>query len=513
MKLANCAALVAVALGIGGAGDVRAADRVKIANGMIDGAGPQASGVREFKGIPFAEPPVGALRWRAPQPVKKWAGVRQAVQFGPRCMQQPFFADMVFRSNGMSEDCLYLNVWTPAKSRSEKLPVLLYFYGGFFLAGDGSEPRYDGESMARKGVVAITVNYRLGAFGLLAHPELTKESPNHASGNYTMLDMNAALHWVRENIAAFGGDPKKITIAGESAGSVAVSALMVSPLSRDLIAGAIGESGSVLGTLSPEPLGDVEQEGVKLASAVHASTIEALRSVPAEQILKADPSRPFAARFNLAIDGYFFPGPPLATFTSGKQSHVPVLAGWNSEELGGRFVLGADKPTRENLEKAIGRLYGADAKDVLKEYAAANDGEAAKAAGDLASDRFVGYSTWKWIEIAGKNGGKPTYRYLFARPRPAAGSPGGAGHASEIEYALGNLATNKAFAWTPDDYKVSSTMLDYFANFVRTGDPNGKGLLKWPAGGEQLMRIDVDPAVERDAHRDRYLVLDKLVGR
>ena len=228
MTRARCAllGLVAALVVAPHAGDAAGVDQVKTANGVVEGTGPQSSGVRMFRGIPFAEPPVGALRWKAPQPAKNWTGVRQATQFGPRCMQQPLFGDMNFRSNGMSEDCLYLNVWTPAKSAGERLPVLVYFFGGGFRAGDGSEPRYDGESMARKGIVAITVNYRLGEFGFFAHPELTKESPQHASGNQGFLDQTAALQWVKQNIAAVGGDPAKVTNAGESAGSIAVSAPM-----------------------------------------------------------------------------------------------------------------------------------------------------------------------------------------------------------------------------------------------------------------------------------------------
>ena len=227
-----------------------AADLVQTANGTVEGRGVQPSGVRIFRGIPFAQPPTGDLRWREPQPVKNWKGVRKAVDFGPRCMQAPIFDDMVFRSNGVSEDCLYLNVWTPAKSNRERLPVLVYFYGGGFVSGDGSEPRYDGESMAAKGIVVVTVNYRLGVFGFMAHPELTKESAHKASGNYGFLDQNAALRWVQRNIANFGGDPKRVTIAGESAGSMSVSAHLASPLSKNLIAGAIGESGAMTGALS-----------------------------------------------------------------------------------------------------------------------------------------------------------------------------------------------------------------------------------------------------------------------
>src|SRR5438874_6294296 len=260
------------------------ADRVKTANGTVEGT-TEPSGIHVFRGVPFAAPPVGDLRWKAPQPVEDWTGVRAATRFAPQCMQRRVFNDMVFRSNGVSEDCLYLNVWTPAASASERLPVLVYFYGGGYIAGDGSEPRYDGESMARKGIVALTVNYRLTVFGFFAHPELTKESPHHASGNYGLLDQNAALLWVQRNIAAFGGDPKKVTIAGESAGSFSVSAQMASPLSKDLVAGAIGESGSILGALSAVPLAEAEAVGEKFAASINAQYITVLRGIPAKQLI------------------------------------------------------------------------------------------------------------------------------------------------------------------------------------------------------------------------------------
>jgi len=517
------------------------ADHVKTANGVLEGTGPQVTGVRMFKGIPFAEPPVGDLRWRPPQPVKNWVGVRPAAQFGPRCMQHPVFGDMGFRSNGMSEDCLYLNVWTAAKSDKERRPVLVYFFGGGFVAGDGSEPRYDGESMARKGIVAITVNYRLGVFGFFAHPELTKESQHHASGNYTLLDQNAALLWVKRNIAAFGGDPQKITIAGESAGSIAVSAQMASPLSRDLIAGAIGESGSILGALSAVPLADMEDVGVKFATSLGASNVAALRAMSTDQIFEAACKKD-APRFSPTVDGYFFPEPPLAIFTAGKQAHVPLLAGWNSEEMNARAVLGREQPSLENYENAVKRLYPTDASAVLKQYAASNDEEALQSATDLASDRFIAFSTWKWIDVSAKTGGKPVYRYFFSRPRPkmnpAMGNatPGlaggvvrdsappaaaprpparGAVHSAEIEDAMGNLPTNKVYEWTPDDYKVSSVMEDYFANFIKTGNPNGAGLPEWPAtnGSAQVMHIDVKTAAEPAKHEGRYELMEKLAAK
>src|SRR4051794_11727669 len=293
-------------------------DRVETACGIVEGA-TEPGGVRSFKGIPFAEPPVGDLRWKAPQPPRRWEGVRKADKFGPRAMQRAVFGDMNFRSDGLSEDCLYLNVWTPARREDERLPVLVYFYGGGFVAGDGSEPRYDGESMARKGIVSVTVNYRLGAFGFLAHPELTKEAPHRASGNYGLLDQHAALVWVRENIAAFGGDPGKVTIAGESAGSISVSAQMASPLSKDLIAGAIAESGSMMGTLPPVPLSEAEKVGVRFAEKLGAKSLAELREVPADKVLEAT-ADPAYGRFPLAVDGHFLPRNPVEIFAAGEQA-------------------------------------------------------------------------------------------------------------------------------------------------------------------------------------------------
>jgi para-nitrobenzyl esterase len=478
-----------------------------------------------FKGIPYAAPPVGPLRWQPPQPVAKWTDVRQATAFGAQCMQRRQFADMVFRASGVSEDCLFLNVWTPAKSGSERLPVLVYFYGGGFTAGDGSEPRYDGGAMARRGIVALTVNYRLGIFGLFAHPELTKESPHHASGNYGLLDQAAALAWVRDNIAAFGGDPRKVTIAGESAGSISVSALMASPLSKGLIAGAIGESGAAINpTFSPVPLADVEKAGTDFAIAVKADSLSALRAIPAAELLEAA-AKPGMPRFPFAVDGYFLPKTVAEIFAAGQQAHVPLLAGWNSQENPASAVLGrgAD-PTPENFAKAVRTLFKDRADEVLKLYPGTTAEELTQSATDLASDRFIAFSTWKWIDQHAKTGGKPVYRYYYSRPRPAmnpgkgtAGPARGAAHSAEIEYAMGNLATNEVYAWTPDDYKVSDTMQAYFANFVKRGDPNGGSLPKWPLVGKgddvQVMHVDVNTRAEPDRLRPRYLLLDQIYGQ
>ncbi|MCW3106296.1 MAG: carboxylesterase [Segetibacter sp.] len=385
------------------------APQVKTANGILEGT--YESGIRSFKGVPFGQPPVGDLRWKGPQPVKNWTGVRKADKFGPRAMQRALFGDMGFRSNGMSEDCLYLNVWTPATSSTQPLPVLVYFYGGGLVAGDGSEWRYDGESMARKGIVAITVNYRLTVFGFFAHPELTKESPHHASGNYGFMDQTAALQWVQQNIAAFGGDPKRVTIAGESAGSFSVSAQMASPLSKNLIAGAIGESGSLLGAVPPTPLAEAEQNGVKFATGIGTSSLAALRAMPAEELLQAT-AKQGTPRFGAVVDGYFLPKPPAQIFAAGEEAHVPLLVGWNSEENNYRSILEQNKPTLENYTKALQKLYVDGANDALKAYNASSDEEVEKAATLLASDRFIGYSTWKWSDLQSKTGGKPVFRYL-----------------------------------------------------------------------------------------------------
>jgi para-nitrobenzyl esterase len=515
-----------------------APDRVVTASGVLEGLGRQASGVRHFRGVPFARPPIGTLRWAAPQPLARWSGVRQAKTFGPRCMQQPVFGDMMFRSNGMGEDCLYLNVWTPAKSRHERLPVLVYFYGGGFIAGDGSELRYDGEHLARDGIVVVTVNYRLGVFGFLAHPELSRETSGHGSGNYGLLDQHAALQWVHDNAAAFGGDAARITIAGESAGSVAVCAQMISPFSKGLIAGAIGESGSMLGTLPADTLVAGEKMGERFAHAAGAGSIAELRAMPAAKVLELA-GNPFQSggqaqslRFDATIDGYFLPRAPADLYAEGLQAHVPLLVGINTGEGQAEAVLGSSPPTVVAYRAALAKEYGAQADDFFAAYPAATDGESVlDAAQDLAGDLFIGYSTRRWLELATRTGGRPTYYYLFARPRPAmtakaqasavaealaaGGSatlekPRGATHSSEIEYALGNLDSNAVYAWTAEDQRVSKTMRSYFANFVKSGNPNGAGLPHWPQfGSGQRLTIDLATRAEAETSARRQAFLDR----
>jgi para-nitrobenzyl esterase len=528
--------LSATVLGLAAMQPAVSADRVKTANGILESTGAPKDGVRSFKGIPFAQPPVGDLRWREPQPVKNWSGFRKAGQFGARCMQRTApGADYWFRSNGMSEDCLYLNVWTPAKSEREKLPVLVYVFGGGFQNGDGSEPRYDGESMARHGMVAVSINYRTNIFGFFVHPELTKESPHHAAGNYGLLDQVAALQWVQKNIAAFGGDPNRVTVAGESAGSISVSALMASPLSRGLMAGAIGESGAMTSSLPPQPLAEAEQNGLKFATVAGANSLADLRAMTAEQIQEAT-AKAQGVRFGTALDGYFLPKPLTAIYEAGEQAKIPLLAGSNTQEQPARSVLGEGEPTPETLANAIKRFYGDKADEILKAYSASTTDEVYEAAAHLASARFVGFSTWKWSELQMKNSGKPVYRYLYARPRPAfLGTPGqpaasggrggarqqagprGASHSAEIQYAMGNLDLDKRYAWEPADYEVSKTMQACFVNFIKTGNPNGPGVPEWPAyradNDYQRLLIDVKSHAEPEAHRDRYLALDTAAQR
>jgi para-nitrobenzyl esterase len=514
------------------------ADRVTTTEGVVEGTR-TSDGIWTFRGIPFAAPPVGRLRWKAPQPASRWSGVREAVEFSASCMQRAVFGDMEFRANGMSEDCLYLNVWTPAASASAKLPVLVYFFGGGLMAGDGSEPRYDGESMARKGIVSVTLNYRLSAFGFLALPELSAEAPDHVSGNYGFLDQRAALEWVSRNIAAFGGDPARVTIAGESAGSRSVSVQLVSPLSKGLFAGAIMESGSVVAAANPPSLAEAEKQGLAFMALAGAADLEAFRAMPAQQVLEAT-GLESAPRFGPVADGQLIPtGDLVALVNAGGQSHVPLLQGSNSEERGYRDVLGDQPPTPAGFAAALKRAFGGDAERVLAVYPAETEAQVLDAAMTLASDRRMAYNMWLLGDGHRASGAGSVYRYLFTRPRPkflgaANQTPGVAGgivtgaaatappawrgavHSAEIEYALGNLASNKHYAWSADDEKVSQVMQGYFANFVKNGDPNGAGLPRWPAyteaDGFRRMTIDVDSRAEPE-NRARLLLLDELLRR
>lgn len=480
-------------------------------------------GVRSFRGIPFAAPPVGPLRWREPQPAARWNGVREATQWSARCKQSPAFADMRFRSTGDSEDCLYLNIWAPANARpGAKLPVLFYVYGGGFVAGAADESRYDGASMAKRGIVVVVANYRVGTFGFLAHPELTAESPHHASGNQGLLDQVAALKWTKANIAAFGGDPSHITINGESAGSFSMSLLTVSPLSRDLIVGVIGESGAaVSGAMGPSTLQTAEAGGTALGQKLGAPSLAALRALPADAILAAGSQR--GAGLGLSIDGYFLPESMDAIYAAKQAAQVPAMLGSNSQDTFSNLVLGAAAPTVANYRAGVAKLFGAQADTVMALYPVATDADVLPASTELSSDHFLGQPTWKWFEMH-RMSGQPTYyfRYDHIRP-PANGLPApampviGAVHSAEIEYALGNLdvaGVTPLYTWTPADRQMSTIIQGYFVNFIKTGNPNGPGLPEWkPAGTTDLpwrQTLDLNSEAKPFAGEARYRTMDTL---
>jgi para-nitrobenzyl esterase len=498
--------------------------RIKTDKGEIEGALTNNDQVRAFKGIPFAAPPVGNLRWQPPQPAAKWKGVRATKDFGSHCVQSAGYPAMVFHDPSASEDCLTLNVWTPAKAKPRSLPVMVWIFGGGFVSGGTSENRQDGQFLANRNVVVVSMNYRLGIFGFFAHPELTAESPHHASGNYGLLDQTAALQWVKANIAAFGGDPDNVTIFGESAGSFAVSAQMASPLARGLFAKAIGESGGALYSsgLSFPPRESIESRNVAFAqTAFGTSSLADLRKLSTDDILHAATAKttPPPPRFGPDVDGYFLPDSVPNIYASGSQAHVPLLAGWNADESRGQVIMAKVKPTAESFTATAQTEFGDNAQKFLAVYPATTDADALTSAGDYASDRFIAYSTWRWIEAHVETGKAPVFRY-----RLDLGSPGdknhpailGAFHSDDIEYVFGTLDSRPQAVWRPEDRKLSEQIGSYWTNFARTGDPNGPGLPKWPNYGPtewQVMHLDTTSEARPDNQRDRYLFLDQVWGK
>jgi para-nitrobenzyl esterase len=408
---------------------------------------------------------------------------------------------------------------------------MVWIYGGGFQGGSASEPRQDGEKLAGKGVVVVSFNYRLGVFGFLAHPELTKESGHHASGNYGLLDQVAALQWVKNNIAGFGGDPGKVTIFGESAGSFAVSALMASPLAQGLFHRAIGESGAFFnvrtGALAPSTLAASETSGVTFAESLGATSLAALRAKPAEEVLQGAMKGP-GRRFAPMIDGYVLPRGVRAIYADGQQSHVPLLAGWNADEVRSGVVLAKERLTATSFVERTRKQFGGDADAVLKAYPAGSDEEALESAASLASDQFIAHATWKWLETHRQTGRSPVYRYRFDRKIPIApdtkvnGTPAtvrdiGARHAGEIEYVFGALDSVPKVTWEDTDRKLSDLMMSYWSNFARSADPNGPGLPKWPgydtASGDQVMHLDVQSQATPATDRVRYEALDAIATK
>lgn len=501
-----------------GIATILSAQTVKTESGLVEGKTSVDGTIQTFLGIPFAAPPVGDLRWREPQPPNPWKGVRPAKEFSAHCVQGPIFGDMKFPDSGSSEDCLYLNVWSPTKSATAKLPVMVWIYGGGFQAGATSEPRQNGEFLARKGVVVVSMNYRLGIFGFFSHPDLTKESPHHASGNYGLMDQAAAIQWVKRNISAFGGDPGNITIFGESAGSFSVSAQMASPMTRDLLRHAIGESGAFFGRdLRTKPLAESEQIGEKFAQSIGANSLAKLRAIPAQELLAAVMKQdPFLFWPN--IDGYFLPESVASIFAKGEQAHIALLAGWNHDEGNWHMFFGKDAPTKENYIAKVKADFGPQAEAILKLFPAGSEEQMKQSASQLSTMTFIAFGTWKWLEAQLATGHEPVYRFEFDQAPPAASDakePDAgkyAYHSAEIEYVFRTLKS-KTLPFTPEDYALSDMMSTYWTNFARTGDPNSAGLPNWPQYTPQtryeVMHLKAPmPQANPDDKRELYLQMD-----
>ncbi len=498
------------------------AAQVKTAGGLVNGVTVADGTIRVFNGIPYAAPPVGELRWRAPQPPQAWEGVRDASTPGPACLQGAVYPDISFPKE--SEDCLTLNIHAPAGG--ERRPVMVWIHGGGFTAGGGPEPRHDGLAFARRGIVLVTINYRLGVFGFFAHPELTRESGTGSSGNYGLLDQVAALRWVKDNIASFGGDPGNVTIFGESAGSFSVSALVASPLAKGLFHKAIGQSGAFFSTtLGLVPLATAEKAGDTFVAAAGAGSLAALRAMPGGLLMET--ARKARFRGGPILDGVFLPSDVHAIYAAGAQSHVPLLAGWNADEIRAAITLRPVKPTAQSFADDVRKRFGEHAAAVLAAYPAATDADAIESAAALGNDSFIGYSTWKWIEMHLATGGSPVYRYSFDRKIPVPdghkvnGVPAtardiGARHAGEIEYVFGSQKRSlPTVPWEPADLALSETMTSYWANFARTGDPNGPGLPPWPRytpDARKVLHLDTEIRVSDDPFKARYEALDAHVA-
>ncbi|SEO17928.1 carboxylesterase/lipase family protein [Mucilaginibacter sp. OK283] len=451
---------------------------VKTNSGMVSGSANSDGSVHIFKGIPFAAPPVGNFRWKEPQPVTPWGGVKQCTTFSASPMQpRPdefgvYTREFLIPYQPIGEDCLYLNVWTNATSSADKKPVLVYIYGGGFGSGGAACPIYDGEATSKKGVVFVVINYRVGIFGFFAHPELSKESGHNASGNYGLMDQLAALKWVKQNIKNFGGDPGNVTVAGQSAGAMSVNCLVASPLAKGLFQKAIAESGAMFisGPFGSPTLQEAEQRGLKLAQQLKANTLADMRNIPAADLLNKWQARPI-------IDGYVLPGTIAGTFASNKENPVALLTGWNEDDA---FV--GKLKTAEEYKKQIAEQYGDKAAAFLQHYPGNTDAEAARSQINISRDQIFGIQNYTWANVQSNKKQAKVYVYRFTRRLPA--TPDfvkyGAFHTGEVAYAYDNLKfLNRP--WEPIDQQLATTVSTYWTNFAKTGNPNGAGLPLWPS--------------------------------
>ena len=519
--LASLIGTAVAVVGMATAADVALKEPIKLDSGQLGGSTESSPGIRAFKGIPFAAPPVGALRWQSPQPVPKWNGVRSASKFGDVCIQPAgqgrLNIAVMEGSPSASEDCLYLNVWTGAARPSEKRPVMVWFFGGAFTEGAGSVPLYAGDALARKGVIVVTMNYRLGPYGFFVHPALTADSPHKASGNYGLMDMLASLHWVQNNIAAFGGDPRNVTVFGQSAGAMAIASLVASPESKGMFQRAISQSGAWMG-FGPVPgmrtRAQAEEVGLKAATDAGVTTAAQLRAMSTEDV---------TAKFRSAgmiVDGWVIPEDPSTTFAAGRQNAVDVLVGSNKDDLSFFPV----KSTPQQFEQQGRARWGDLADEYLKLYPHATDAEASKSAADSSNDGAFWHMRM-YADYQVKRGNK-AWLYYFAQnpPAPAGQPPLPAAHASEVPSGFNNLGQVPLFpdnsvaalsAASAPDKKVADQMSSYWANFARTGNPNGPGHLpQWQAhqagASERAVILDADPASERLPDKARLVLLDRL---
>ncbi len=521
---------VAVVLGCAASADAPAAlgEIVSVAQGELEGR-ELPSGVLSFKGIPYATPPVGDLRWRAPQPVEAWEDTRPAAVFSPSCWQ-PLSPEGAFYGEVevlRDEDCLYLNVWTSADSADAAHPVMVWIHGGGLQTGSGSTVLYDGENFASRGVVLVTINYRLGPMGFLAHPELSAESSPASSGNYGILDQIAALRWINDNIAAFGGDPSRITIFGESAGSWSVNYLTASPLAAGLFQRAIGHSGGIFWPM-PELSGDQSAEsiGTSLAESHGVDGLAGLRALSAEQIYEQPTQDGANLPFVPNVDGWVFPTDLHTIFATGQQNDVDTIVGFNADEGTALFAPPGPMPVAD-YQAWLQAEYGEFADEFLAAYPATNADEARVALYENMADRFFAWQMRTWARLQTEHGSKPVWQYFFTRVPPwDRAEEFGSYHAAEILYAFDNFAKSKelreewgdsgtgAFnhAWEEVDHELARTMSSYWINFATTGDPNGEGLPQWPAydpSTDQLLELGDTVEVRSEVWKDKLDVFDR----
>jgi para-nitrobenzyl esterase len=489
--------------------------RVKAAQGEAQGKWIMAGTQKAFLGLPYAQPPVGDLRWKAPQPQRPWKGVRDATTFGGRCEQWHIWNDYIFLDPGPSEDCLFLNVYAPASAnRTSTLPVMVWIHGGGFLAGAASEPRYTDSALPSKGVILVTLNYRLNVFGFLASEDLSRESGGHA-GNYGLMDMVAALRWVKSNIAAFGGDPTNVTLFGESAGSFAVNALTVAPSAQGLFQKVIGESGAFFSSSLPmQSMAERVQRDQAWVNALGVTNLAELRALPAEKLIQAAQKQPRIS-FAPLVDGKVLPESIPQAYAAGKQAHVPSIIGWNRDERTG--TLSKDM-TAAKWKAYATEHYGPHADQFLAAFPGDTDAQAIRSADDFTTAGFIAFGAWKWADAQAATGHAPVYRFRFDRPAPPEENhPQGkyAFHSDELEYVFGTLDARHGAVWQPEDRALSAQIVGYWTNFARTSDPNGPGLPHWPRfdgdskQDKEVLHLDTPIVAHPDSSRPEFEFLDQ----